>query len=146
MKVVLQRVRSASVSIDKKITGSIQHGLLLLVGIHEDDAEEQLLWMCDKILKLRVFDDEQGKMNLSVQDVNGELLVVSQFTLYGDVSKGNRPSYIEAAGPEKAGQLYGDMVEYFEEHSGLKVATGEFGAYMNVELVNDGPVTIVLDK
>lgn len=146
MKVVLQRVRNASVMVDKHITGSIEKGFLLLVGIHKDDTGEKLQWMCDKILKLRVFDDEDGKMNLSVQDVKGELLVVSQFTLYGDASKGNRPGYIEAAGPGKAEKLYDEMVEYFKEHSGLKVATGEFGAYMDVKLVNDGPVTIILDK
>lgn len=146
MRVVVQRVRRAKVEVDGRVTGSIQKGLLLLVGIHEDDTEEELEWISDKILKLRIFDDENGKMNDSVQDVEGELLVVSQFTLYGDAEKGNRPSYIEAAGPEKAEELYEQMIRYFREHADLKVETGEFGAYMDVELLNDGPVTIILDR
>jgi len=128
------------------MVGSIDSGLVLLVGIHGEDTEEGLEWICRKILKMRIFDDEDGKMNLSVQDVKGGLLVVSQFTLYGDASKGNRPSYIEAAGPEKAEKLYERMIRYFEEHSQLTVASGTFGAYMNVQLTNDGPVTIVLEK
>ena len=146
MKVVLQRAKNASVTVDNKQVGSITSGLVLLVGIHEDDTEEELEWICDKILKMRIFDDEDGKMNLSVQDVRGELLVISQFTLYGDTSKGNRPSYIAAAGPEKAEKLYEQMIHYFKENSGLKVESGTFGAYMDVQLTNDGPVTIVLDK
>ena len=146
MKVVLQRAKNASVTVDNKQVGSITSGLVLLVGIHEDDTEEELEWICDKILKMRIFDDEDGKMNLSVQDVKGELLVISQFTLYGDASKGNRPSYIAAAGPEKAEKLYEQMIRYFKENSGLKVESGTFGAYMDVQLTNDGPVTIVLDK
>lgn len=146
MKVVLQRVKKASVKVKEKTTGSISEGLLVLVGIHEEDTKEEMQWMCDKILKLRVFDDADGKMNLSVLDVQGELLVVSQFTLYGDATKGNRPSYIEAAGPENAEKIYEQMVEYFVKHSGLKVETGRFGAYMDVELINDGPVTIILDR
>lgn len=146
MRVVVQRVRRGSVTVDDNVTGEIGHGLLLLVGIHQDDTEEQLEWMCDKILKLRIFDDKNGKMNDSVQDVSGELLVVSQFTLYGDAEKGNRPSYMEAAGPDKAEQLYEQMIRYFRRKSDLKVATGEFGAYMDVDLLNDGPVTIILDR
>ena len=146
MKVVLQRAKNASVTVDNKQVGSIISGLVLLVGIHEDDTEEELEWICDKILKMRIFDDEDGKMNLSVQDVKGELLVISQFTLYGDASKGNRPSYIAAAGPEKAEKLYEQMIRYFKDNSGLKVESGTFGAYMDVQLTNDGPVTIVLDK
>lgn len=128
------------------MVGSIDSGLVLLVGIHGEDTEEDLEWICRKILKMRIFDDEDGKMNLSVQDVKGGLLVVSQFTLYGDASKGNRPSYIEAAGPEKAEKLYERMIRYFEEHSELNVQSGTFGAYMDVQLTNDGPVTIVLEK
>ncbi|MDX1639417.1 MAG: D-aminoacyl-tRNA deacylase [Balneolaceae bacterium] len=146
MRVVVQRVQHASVTVDATITGAIQQGLLLLVGIHQDDTEEQLEWMCEKILKLRIFDDEEGKMNLSVQDVGGSLLVVSQFTLYGNAEKGNRPSYIEAAGPEKAEKLYDDMVTFFNTHSSLEVETGRFGVQMDVELVNDGPVTIILER
>jgi D-tyrosyl-tRNA(Tyr) deacylase len=146
MKIVLQRVSEASVWVDEEEVGVIGNGLLLLVGIHEDDTEEQMHWLCDKILKLRIFDDVDGKMNDSVQDVNGELLVVSQFTLYGDYEKGNRPSYIEAAGPQKAEKLYNDMIAYLKENSMLNIESGEFGAYMDVHLRNDGPVTLVLER
>ena len=146
MKVVLQRVSEASVSVDNERVGVIGHGLMLLVGIHEDDASEQVEWLADKILKLRVFDDDEGKMNLSVQDVEGEILVVPQFTLYGDYEQGNRPSYFEAAGPDKANKLYEQMVSYFRKNSDLNIETGEFGAYMDVQLHNDGPVTLVLER
>lgn len=146
MKVVLQRAKDASVRVNNEEVGAIAAGLVLLVGIHEEDTEEEVEWICEKILKMRIFDDEDGKMNLSVQDVEGELLVISQFTLYGDPSKGNRPSYIEAAGPGKAEKLYEQMIRYLKEHSDLHVASGTFGAYMEVQLTNDGPVTIVLDK
>lgn len=146
MKVVLQRAKNASVCVDNEVVGAISSGLVLLVGIHEDDTEEELQWICDKILKMRIFDDENGKLNLSVQDVEGELLVISQFTLYGDASKGNRPSYIAAAGPKKAEKLYEKMIQYFKDSSELNVQSGTFGAYMDVQLTNDGPVTIVLDK
>lgn len=146
MRVVVQRVRRAAVEVEDEVIGSIGKGLLLLVGIHQDDTEEQLEWMCDKLLKLRIFDDKDGKMNLSVQDVGGELLVVSQFTLYGDAEKGNRPSYIEAAGPNKAEKLYEQMISYLTQHSSLNIETGQFGAYMDVDLLNDGPVTIILDR
>lgn len=146
MKVVVQRVSSASVKVGNEITGVIKKGLLLLVGIHQDDTLEQLKWMCDKILKLRVFEDEDDKMNLSVTDIEGEILVVSQFTLYGNVKKGTRPSYIEAARPEKAEPMYEEMIQYFKDHSKLTIQTGKFGAMMDVELVNDGPVTLILEK
>ena len=146
MRVVVQRVRKAQVTVKNTETGSIRQGLLLLVGIHENDTEEEMEWICRKIMKLRIFDDSDGKMNLSVRDIGGELLVVSQFTLYGDARKGNRPSYVEAAGPEKAEKLYKQMVQYLKEHSDLNVETGRFGAYMDVELLNDGPVTIILEK
>ncbi|MDZ7716484.1 MAG: D-aminoacyl-tRNA deacylase [Balneolaceae bacterium] len=146
MKVVIQRVKKASVTVDREMTGAIGKGLLLLVGIHGDDTTETMQWICDKILKMRIFDDEEGKMNLSLQDVGGELLVVPQFTLYGDAEKGNRPSFIEAAGPEKAEKMYDQMVEYFNEQHDQRVATGRFAAYMNVESINDGPVTIILEK
>lgn len=146
MKVVVQRVKSASVEVNNEITGSINNGLMLLVGIHQDDTKEQLEWMCNKILKLRVFEDQDERMNLSVQDVNGGILVISQFTLYGDARKGTRPSYIEAARPEKAEPMYNDMIEYFKKHSNLDIQTGKFGAEMAVKLINDGPVTLVLEK
>lgn len=146
MKVVVQRVSRASVKVDNKITGKIEKGLLLLVGIHPDDTRKELEWMCRKIEKLRIFEDEEGKMNLSVKDVGGSLLVVSQFTLYGNVRKGTRPSFVEAAKPEKAEPMYEEMVDYFKEQTNLKVQTGIFGAMMDVALVNDGPVTIILEK
>ena len=146
MRVVVQRVKSASVKVGNQITGAINHGLLLLVGVHTDDTREQLEWMCEKIIKLRIFNDEDDKMNLSVADVKGGILVVSQFTLYGDAKKGTRPSYITAARPEKAEPMYKDMVNYFETHSDLQIQTGKFGAMMDVSLVNDGPVTLILEK
>tara|TARA_Y100001935_G_scaffold1014_1_gene870 strand:- start:69766 stop:70206 length:441 start_codon:yes stop_codon:yes gene_type:complete len=146
MKVVVQRVSSASVKVGNQITGAINKGLLLLVGVHQDDTDEQMKWMCEKILKLRVFEDQDEKMNLSVSDVKGEILVVSQFTLYGDARKGTRPSYIDAARPEKAEPMYDAMIKYFETHSDLNIQTGKFGAMMDVELVNDGPVTLILEK
>jgi len=146
MKVVVQRVKSASVTVGKEITGAIEDGLLLLVGIHQDDTEEQLKWMCEKILKLRIFEDEDEKMNLSVSDVEGGILVVSQFTLYGNAKKGTRPSFIEAAKPDKAELMYEDMINYFKEHSDLDIQTGKFGAMMEVDLINDGPVTLILEK
>lgn len=146
MKVVVQRVSSASVMVGNEITGVIDKGLLLLVGFHQDDTFEQLKWMSEKILKLRIFEDEEERMNLSVCDVEGGILVVSQFTLYGDVRKGTRPSFIEAARPEKAEPMYEDMIQYFKDHSELDIQTGKFGAMMDVKLVNDGPVTLILEK
>ncbi len=146
MKIVLQRVSESRVLVDDVQIGAIEQGLMLLVGIHEDDSRQQMEWLADKILKLRVFDDGDGKMNLSVQDIEGEILVVPQFTLYGDYESGNRPSYFEAAGPDKANKLYKEMVKYFKDNSDLKIGTGEFGAYMDVQLRNDGPVTLVLEK
>lgn len=146
MKVVVQRVCAASVTVDDEVTGSIGNGLLLLVGIHEHDTKEQVEWISDKILKLRIFDDEDGRMNLSVQDTNGALLVVSQFTLYGDARKGNRPSYIEAASPQKAEKLYNYMINYLNGNYPDKIETGKFAAHMDVELTNDGPVTLIVEK
>lgn len=146
MKVVLQRVSEASVLVENEQISGIQHGLLLLVGIHEDDGGEQMRWLANKIMKLRVFDDEEGKMNLSVQDVDGEILVVPQFTLYGDYEQGNRPSYFAAAGPDKAEQLYEDMTSYFRNNCKCNIQTGKFGAHMDVQLHNDGPVTLVMER
>lgn len=146
MRVVVQRVKSASVTVGKEVTGAIGKGLLLLVGVHQEDTKEQMEWMCEKVLKLRIFEDKEGKMNRSVTDVEGGILVVSQFTLYGDAKKGTRPSYIEAARPEKAEPMYEEMVNYMKMNSDLDIQTGKFAAMMDVELVNDGPVTLVLEK
>lgn len=146
MKVVIQRVSSSSVMVDNEITGAIEKGLLILVGIHQDDTLEQMEWICNKISKLRIFEDEEGKMNRSVKDVNGGILLVSQFTLYANSDKGTRPSFIEAARPEKAEPMYQDMIKWFKSNTDLNIQTGEFGAMMSVKLENDGPVTIILEK
>ena len=143
MRIVLQRVSYASVKVEGKITGEINQGLLLLVGFAANDTIEQMQTWIDKVLKLRIFSDDQGKMNLSVQDVQGGLLVVSQFTLYADTRKGNRPSFIDAAPPAKAKEMYEQFLMLCAK-SGLQTEAGIFGADMKVELVNDGPVTITL--
>lgn len=145
MKSVIQRVSQASVTIDNAVVGEIQKGFMILLGITHTDTEKDVKWMVDKITGLRVFEDENGKMNLSLEDVEGELLIVSQFTLYGDARKGRRPSFIDAARPEKAIPLYEKFVEMARE-KGVKVATGEFGADMKVSLINDGPVTLIVDS
>jgi len=144
MRAVIQRVKNAEVKIDGKIVGKIGKGLLVLLAVHQDDTEDKIEKMAAKIINLRIFADEEDKMNLSVKDVGGEILVVSQFTLYGDISKGNRPSFIESAKPDKAVPYYEKFVEKIKV-SGLKTATGEFGAMMEVSLINDGPVTIIID-
>lgn len=146
MRVVLQRVSRASVTVSGSVVGRIDRGLLLLVGFHEDDAPASLEWMADKVVGLRVFQDAEDKMNLSVNDVSGDLLVVSQFTLYGDASKGRRPSFIEAAHPDIAVPHYERFVDLLNHRAHGRVATGEFGAMMDVELVNDGPVTLLLER
>lgn len=146
MKVVVQRVSRARVTIENEVLGSINRGLLLLVGIHGNDSIEVMKWVSDKVMKLRIFEDDEGRMNRSVKEVGGEILVVSQFTLYGNVQKGTRPSFTEAAKPEKAEPLYNQMINYLKSSSNLKIESGEFGAMMDVELVNDGPVTILVDK
>lgn len=145
MKIVIQRVSRASVTVDNEVTGSIEKGLVLLVGIHESDTKEEADWCCRKITKLRIFEDDDGKMNHSVKDIEGGILVVSQFTLYGDARKGNRPSFIEAARPEKAEPLYHYMIEKLKE-SGVNVESGVFGAMMDVDFVNNGPVTLILER
>jgi len=145
MRVVLQRVTRARVTVGDRVTGEIGRGLLLLVGFTEGDTEETLRWMAEKVVGLRVFTDAEGKMNLSVEETEGAVLVVSQFTLYGDARKGRRPSFVEAARPEVAIPLYERFVEMLRA-AGRPVATGEFGAMMQVELVNDGPVTLVLER
>jgi len=145
MKVVLQRSGNASVTVDGEVTGSILKGYVLLVGITHDDTEQDADYVAKKISGLRLWEDEEGKMNRSIDEVDGEILSVSQFTLYGDVRKGRRPSFIEAARPEKAEPIW----NYFNEalrQQGLKVETGVFGAMMDVSLVNDGPVTIIVES
>jgi D-tyrosyl-tRNA(Tyr) deacylase len=146
MRLVIQRVNIASVTIGGKIKSSIEKGLLIFVGIEEADDFEDIVWLCGKISRLRIFNDATGVMNLSVQEINGELLVISQFTLHAAVKKGNRPSYIRAAKPDVAIPLYEKFVETLTKESGLKVVTGEFGADMKVNLINDGPVTIIIDS
>jgi len=145
MKIVLQRVSSASVKVDSKIIGSIEHGLLLLIGFSSSDTEESILPTLEKIVKLRVFSDQEGKMNKSVLDAEGSMLLISQFTLYADTKKGNRPSFIEAARPEQAIPLYEFFITEMKKRI-AKVETGIFGADMKVEMVNDGPVTIVFER
>jgi D-aminoacyl-tRNA deacylase len=145
MRAVIQRVTRASVSIDQKIKSSIGYGLLVFAGIEELDNEADVDWLCNKIVQLRIFNDNNDIMNLSVQDVGGEILVISQFTLHAKTKKGNRPSYIRAAHPDKAIPLYNLFVKSLAELMGKEIATGEFGAMMKIELVNDGPVTIIID-
>ncbi|WP_298556068.1 D-aminoacyl-tRNA deacylase [uncultured Algibacter sp.] len=146
MKVVIQRVSNASVTIKGKKVASIESGLLILLGIVEQDALEDIKWLSNKIVNLRVFGDENGVMNLSLKDTNGGAIVVSQFTLHASTKKGNRPSYINAAKPELAIPLYGNFIDQVEKDLGKKVQTGQFGADMKVELLNDGPVTIIIDS
>jgi len=146
MRAVVQRVAEASVTIDGQHVAHIHSGLLVLLGISEDDTETDLEWLCGKILKLRIFPDDQGVMNLDVHQVNGDLILVSQFTLLASTSKGNRPSYIRSARPDVAMPLYLRAKQRFCELLGKPIGTGEFGADMKVALVNDGPVTIVIDS
>ena len=146
MKIVVQRVKEASVTVDGKIAGQIERGLLLLVAVHRDDTEANMIWAADKCCRLRIFEDEQGKMNRSVMDMQGEILVVSQFTLYGELKKGTRPSFIASAGPEKAQKIYDDMLVYLKERMPGRISQGVFAAKMEVSLVNDGPVTIIVER
>ena len=146
MKVVLQRVASASVTVEDKIVGEIQKGIVVLVGIEDADTQEDIDWLVTKITQLRIFGDDNGVMNLSVEDVNGDVLVVSQFTLHAATKKGNRPSYIKAARPEIAIPIYEKFVNTLENKLGKKIPTGIFGADMKVALLNDGPVTIIMDS
>lgn len=146
MKVVLQRVSQASVTIDSKIVADIQKGLLVLVGMEDADTQDDIDWLVGKITKIRIFDDENHVMNLSIQDIDGDIIVVSQFTLHASTKKGNRPSYIKASKPEVAIPLYENFVKHLEKELGKKVQTGIFGADMKVLLLNDGPVTIQIDS
>jgi D-tyrosyl-tRNA(Tyr) deacylase len=145
MRGVVQRVCSASVSVDNKVVGRINHGILLLLGVEDTDNEKDLEYMCEKVPNLRIFEDENGKMNKSLLDVEGSLLVISQFTLFGDARKGRRPSFISAAAPEKAIPMYENFINKMNG-KGIVTESGEFGAHMQVELVNDGPVTILLES
>jgi len=145
MRVVIQRVSEASVTINNELKSSINKGLLVLLGIEDTDSNEDIDWLSGKIARLRIFDDENGVMNLSVMEILGEILVVSQFTLHASTKKGNRPSYIKAAKPDIAIPLYEQFVKQLKIESGLTVKTGEFGAMMEIKLVNDGPVTIIID-
>ncbi len=146
MRVVIQRVAQASVEIENKIIGKITHGLLVLVGIEEDDQDEDINWLCHKLIHLRIFADTKGAMNLSVLERGGDLLVISQFTLYAKTKKGNRPSFIKAARPEIAIPIYTKFIQKLELLSNKPIATGVFGASMQVSLVNDGPVTLIIDS
>jgi len=146
MRAVIQRVSKASVTIDNITKSSIGSGLLILLGIENSDTREDIDWLCGKITRLRIFSDKNGIMNLSVNEVNGEVLVVSQFTLHASTKKGNRPSYIKAAKPEVAIPLYESFISRLEMETGKRVQTGDFGALMNIELINDGPVTIIIDS
>ena len=145
MKVVIQRVSHASVTIEDSIVGEIHNGLLVLVGIVNDDADDDIDWLVSKIINLRIFPDENNLMNLSVREASGDIIVVSQFTLHASTKKGNRPSYIKAAKPEIAIPLYQKLLLTLETAFGKKIQTGQFGADMKVSLVNDGPVTIIID-
>jgi len=146
MRVVIQRVKESSVSIDGNIKSKIGKGLMILVGFENEDNETDLIWMSNKIISMRIFDDNEGVMNLSLKDVGGEVLVVSQFTLHAKTKKGNRPSYIKAAKPDIAIPLYENFIKEIQKNINTEVKTGEFGADMQVALINDGPVTIIIDS
>jgi len=146
MRVVIQRVSEASVKIDNKTKDKINSGLLIFLGIEESDTEEEIYWLCGKIVRLRIFNDKNSVMNLSVKDIEGDVMLISQFTLHASTKKGNRPSYIKAAKPNIAIPLYEKFIRHLEMELGKPVQTGEFGAMMNISLVNDGPVTIIIDS
>ncbi len=146
MRIVIQRVSRASVTVDSQIVGNIEQGLLVLLGIETDDHQEDVDWLVQKIINLRIFNDVNGVMNLSVKDIDGNIMIVSQFTLHASTKKGNRPSYIKAARPEIAIPLYEKFIQKVEIDLGKKVATGVFGAHMLLDFVNDGPVTILIDS
>ena len=145
MRAVIQRVTEATVTINGNVKSQIGKGLLILLGIEEADTQEDIEWLSAKIVKLRIFGDDAGVMNLSVQDIDGEIIVVSQFTLHAQTKKGNRPSYIKAAGPQVAVPIYEAFIKKIEKDLGKPIQTGEFGADMKVALINDGPVTIIID-
>lgn len=146
MRVVIQRVKSANVKVNNTIRGEISNGLMLLLGIEDTDRLDDIEWLCGKISRLRIFDDENGIMNLSIEEIKGEILIVSQFTLHASTKKGNRPSYIKAAKPDFANEMYETFIKKMKEITLLNVQTGIFGVMMQVELINDGPVTIIIDS
>jgi D-tyrosyl-tRNA(Tyr) deacylase len=145
MRVVIQRVQGASVTIQNKVYSSIDHGLLILLGIEHDDSIDDIDWLVSKITSMRIFNDEEGKMNLCNEEVKGSYMVVSQFTLHASTKKGNRPSFVKAAKPQKANDLYELFVKNLQNNTGQDVRTGVFGADMKIALINDGPVTIIID-
>ncbi|HEX9062973.1 MAG TPA: D-aminoacyl-tRNA deacylase [Clostridia bacterium] len=145
MRAVVQRVLHSCVKVDNIIVGEIQKGIMLLLGIENEDDQKDIEYLAEKIINLRIFDDQNGKMNISLLDIQGEILVVSQFTLYGDCKKGKRPSYDRAAKPEKAKEIYEDFIDYLKKFN-IKVETGKFQASMIVEIINDGPVTLLIDS
>lgn len=146
MRLVIQRTKRASVTIDEKVKSEIELGMLVLVGIEDRDSAEDIEWLTNKIINLRIFDDENGVMNKSVKDVGGDILIVSQFTLHASTKKGNRPSYIKAAKPDVSIPMYEQFCSQIKDALGKEIGTGEFGADMKVELINDGPVTIIIDS
>ena len=146
MRIVIQRVSRASVSIESELISEIGKGLLILLGVEDEDTNGDVEWLCSKIAKLRIFDDEHGVMNKSITDVGGELIVVSQFTLHASTKKGNRPSYIRASKPDFAIPMYKQFIKKLEQETSLPIFTGKFGAMMDVKLVNNGPVTIIMDS
>ena len=146
MRVVVQKVKNASVKVNNQLVGEIKNGLVVLAGYEPSDSEEDISWMVQKIIKMRIFEDSENKLNLSVLDVNEEILLVSQFTLHASLKKGNRPSYIKAADSKKAKQMYNQTISEFENILKRKISTGKFGANMEVSLVNNGPVTITIDS
>tara|TARA_R110002074_G_scaffold62075_5_gene149673 strand:+ start:3484 stop:3936 length:453 start_codon:yes stop_codon:yes gene_type:complete len=146
MKAVIQRVTKASVTINEKTVASIQDGVLVLIGIEGEDTQEDIVWLSKKIVNLRIFNDENGVMNTSLIDTNGDAIVVSQFTLHASTKKGNRPSYLKASKPSVAIPIYKSFINRFQEELGKEIQTGEFGADMKVEIINDGPVTIIIDS
>ena len=146
MRVVIQKVKKASVKVNNQLVGQINNGLVVLAGYEPLDIQEDISWMVHKIIKMRIFDDSENKLNFSVVDVNGEILLISQFTLHASVKKGNRPSYIKAADSKKAKQMYDQTISEFETVLKRKISTGKFGANMEVSLVNNGPVTIIIDS
>lgn len=146
MRVVVQRVSEANVTVDGQVIGAIQEGLMVLLGIQNEDSTEDIQWIANKLVQMRIFDDAEGVMNLSVQDIGGSILLISQFTLYAATKKGNRPSYIAAAKPEIAIPIYEQMIVALNKELGKPIATGQFGADMKVSLLNNGPVTIIIDS
>lgn len=146
MRVVIQRVKEASVTVDRELISEIKAGMLILVGIEDKDTDEDISWLCHKIVNLRIFDDTEGVMNKAINDIEGNILVVSQFTLHASTKKGNRPSYIKASKPDFAIPMYERFCEVLEDVLGKEVGRGKFGAYMDVSLINDGPVTILIDS